>query len=260
MLVDLVDPDGVNPQTLVDTMNDLEGDETLAISKVKSIMSRLKKLSDKKLSIIVDTQTLKTGGRPGPPGKQGKKGFPGYQGAPGAEGDRGTTGYQGPTGNPGQPGTRGFRGETGDTGLEVGLTVLQPPPLLIRHPDSLNPCFPQSVPVSSDCPASCPPSCPPKHIACTHIPFLPPRCSLAPALPHLYCQCLVASTLSSPLYPRRFLHPRATRAPLDPLALLVSWVLLDPAALSASLALVELADREARLATRAATGRLACRA
>jgi len=118
-LVDLVDPDGVNPQTLVDTMNDLKASESSAISKVRNIMRRLHKLSDKKLSIIVDTQTLKTGGRPGPPGKQGRKGHPGYQGAPGAEGNRGPQGPKGPPGDQGQPGTRGFRGETGDTGPEV---------------------------------------------------------------------------------------------------------------------------------------------
>ncbi len=119
VLADLVDPDGVNPQRVVDSFNDLESEEQQAISKVRSIMSKLKKLADKKLSIIVDTQTLKTGGRPGPPGPRGKKGEPGYQGAVGAEGDRGPQGFTGAQGNPGKPGTMGFRGETGDTGPEV---------------------------------------------------------------------------------------------------------------------------------------------
>ena len=118
MELDLVDPDGVNPQRLVDTMNDLKEEESSSISRVKNIMRKLRKLSDKKLAIIVDTQTLKTGGLPGPPGPQGSKGHPGYQGAPGAEGNRGPQGVQGPDGNQGQPGTRGFRGETGDTGIE----------------------------------------------------------------------------------------------------------------------------------------------
>jgi len=116
--LDLVDPDGVNPQTLVDSMNDIKAEETSSISKVRNIMKKLHRLADKRLSIVVDTQTLKKGGRPGAPGPQGKKGKPGYQGAPGAEGNRGPQGYKGPQGNQGRPGTRGFRGKTGDTGPE----------------------------------------------------------------------------------------------------------------------------------------------
>jgi len=116
--LDLVDPDGVNPQTLVDSMNDIKAEETSSISKVRNIMRKLHKLADKRLSIIVDTQTLKKGGRPGAPGPQGKKGKPGYQGPPGAEGNRGPQGFKGPRGDQGRPGTRGFRGKTGDTGGE----------------------------------------------------------------------------------------------------------------------------------------------
>jgi hypothetical protein len=119
VLADLVDPDGVNAQRVVDSFNDLEASETQDIAKVRNIMAKLKRLADKKLSIIVDTQSLKTEGRPGPPGPIGKKGEPGYQGPPGAEGDRGPQGFTGPQGPPGKPGTQGFRGETGDTGPEV---------------------------------------------------------------------------------------------------------------------------------------------
>eukprot|EP00961_Rhodomonas_salina_P139043 1871004-Rhodomonas_salina.1 len=88
-------------------------------SEARSTLHKAKKLLDKHLSIVVDTQTLKTGGRPGPTGPMGKKGKPGYQGPVGAEGDRGPQGDIGPLGNKGFPGPQGFRGDTGDTGPEV---------------------------------------------------------------------------------------------------------------------------------------------
>jgi hypothetical protein len=113
----------VNPQRVVDVVNDLESSADMGSSKVRRVIAKAKKLLDKKLSIIVDTQTLKTGGRPGPPGPQGKQGYPGYQGPQGAEGDRGPTGPQGEKGPQGWPGPRGFRGKTGPIGPEVSPDV-----------------------------------------------------------------------------------------------------------------------------------------
>lgn len=115
---DLVDPDGVNPQRLVDVMNDLQAEVEMGTGKARSTIAHTKKLLDKHLSIIVDTQTLKSGGLPGPKGPPGRKGYPGYQGAVGAEGDRGATGNVGPIGSKGYPGPQGLRGKVGDTGAE----------------------------------------------------------------------------------------------------------------------------------------------
>jgi len=116
--MDLVDPDGVNPQRLVDVMNDLQAEVEMGTGKARATIGHTKKLLDKHLSIVVDTQTLKTGGLPGPKGPQGRKGYPGYQGAVGAEGDRGPTGDVGPQGAKGYPGPQGLRGKIGNTGPE----------------------------------------------------------------------------------------------------------------------------------------------
>lgn len=120
LAADIIDPEGINPQRVVDVLDDLEASATMGRSKVRNVIAKAKKLMDKKLSIIVDTQTLKTGGRPGPIGNQGKQGYPGYQGIQGAEGDRGPTGPQGNNGPQGHEGPRGFRGTTGKIGIEVG--------------------------------------------------------------------------------------------------------------------------------------------
>lgn len=117
-MADLVDPDGVNPQRLVDALSDLQAEVQMGASKARSTIGKTKKLLDKHLSIVVDTQTLKSGGLPGPKGPPGRKGYPGYQGAVGAEGDRGPTGSTGPTGAKGYPGPQGLRGKVGDTGPE----------------------------------------------------------------------------------------------------------------------------------------------
>lgn len=118
-LADLIDPDGVNPQRLMDAMSDLKADVKMGTSTARNLIGKAKKLMDKRLSIIVDTQTLKTGGLPGPPGPQGRKGKPGYQGAIGAEGDRGPDGPEGPKGETGYPGPQGLRGDTGPIGEQV---------------------------------------------------------------------------------------------------------------------------------------------
>lgn len=118
-LADLIDPDGVNPQRVVDVFDDLEAEARLGRGQARSVLRKAKKLMDKHLSIIVDTQTLKKGGLPGPTGPVGRKGVPGYQGPVGAEGDRGNTGALGDAGYQGFPGPQGFRGTTGDTGPEV---------------------------------------------------------------------------------------------------------------------------------------------
>ena len=115
---DLVDPDGVNPQRLVDVMNDLEAEVEMNTGKARSTIAHTKKLLDKHLSIIVDTQTLKSGGLPGPKGPTGRQGFPGYQGAVGAEGDQGPTGPIGLVGKNGYPGPEGERGPLGPVGPE----------------------------------------------------------------------------------------------------------------------------------------------
>ena len=115
---DLVDPDGVNPQRLVDVMNDLEAEVEMNTGKARSTIAHTKKLLDKHLSIIVDTQTLKSGGLPGPKGPTGRQGFPGYQGAVGAEGDQGPTGPIGLVGKNGYPGPEGERGPLGPEGPE----------------------------------------------------------------------------------------------------------------------------------------------
>jgi len=117
-MADLIDPDGVNPQRVLDVFNDLEAEAKMGRSTARNVLHKAKKLLDKHLSIVVDTQTLKKGGRPGPVGPMGKKGKPGYQGPVGAEGDRGPQGDIGPVGNKGFPGPQGFRGDTGDTGPE----------------------------------------------------------------------------------------------------------------------------------------------
>jgi len=116
--MDLVDPDGVNPQRLVDVMNDLQAEVEMGTGKARATIGHTKKLLDKHLSIIVDTQTLKSGGLPGPKGPAGRKGYPGYQGAVGAEGDRGPTGNVGAQGAKGYPGPQGLRGKIGNTGPE----------------------------------------------------------------------------------------------------------------------------------------------
>jgi hypothetical protein len=118
VVMDLVDPDGVNPQRLVDVMNDLQAEVEMGTGKARATIGHTKKLLDKHLSIIVDTQTLKSGGLPGPKGPAGRKGYPGYQGAVGAEGDRGPTGNVGAQGAKGYPGPQGLRGKIGNTGPE----------------------------------------------------------------------------------------------------------------------------------------------
>lgn len=117
-MADLVDPDGVNPQRLVDVMQDLQAEVEMGTGKARATIGHTKKLLDKHLSIIVDTQTLKKGGLPGPQGPAGRKGYPGYQGAVGAEGDRGPTGDVGRVGSQGYPGPQGLRGKVGETGEE----------------------------------------------------------------------------------------------------------------------------------------------
>ena len=113
-----MDPDGVNPQRLVDALSDLQAEVEMDTGKARSTIGHTKKLLDKHLSIIVDTQTLKSGGLPGPKGPDGRKGFPGYQGPVGAEGDRGPDGDLGPVGPHGYPGPEGLRGKTGVVGPE----------------------------------------------------------------------------------------------------------------------------------------------
>jgi len=117
-MADLVDPDGVNPQRLVDVMNDLQASVEMGTGKTRTTIADTRKLLDKHLAIIVDTQTLKSGGLPGPKGPDGRQGYPGYQGAVGAEGDRGPTGNVGEIGSKGFPGPQGLRGKLGDTGPE----------------------------------------------------------------------------------------------------------------------------------------------
>ncbi len=123
--LDLVDPDDVNPQRVVDVINDLDQSASSTMARIRNTLKKAKLLLDKKLSIIVDTQTLKTGGLPGPPGPPGNKGAPGYQGVLGAEGDRG---LQGPVGLQGPAGVGGLEGPRGDTGA-VGPQVKQPVPI-----------------------------------------------------------------------------------------------------------------------------------
>ena len=81
----------------------------------KAIDTAKEKL-DKKISVIVDAQTLKNGGRAGARGPVGKKGPQGYVGAPGEQGLRGPPGVVGPRGVKGFPGQVGYRGATGDIG------------------------------------------------------------------------------------------------------------------------------------------------
>ena len=140
LAADIIDPEGINPQRVSDVLNDLEASAMMGRSKTRNVIAQAKKLMDKKLSIIVDTQTLKTGGRRGPIGKQGKQGYPGYQGIQGAEGDRGPTGPQGDGGPQGHPGPRGFRGTTGKIGIEVGAPHHTATLVLL-------PCFETAVPV-----------------------------------------------------------------------------------------------------------------
>ena len=116
---DLVDPSGVNPQRVVDVFNDLDQEIKSDMGVVRNTLKKAKKQLDKRLSIVVDTQTLKTGGLPGPPGKPGHKGPPGYQGKLGAEGDRGPVGPVGPDGPRGLPGIEGPRGDTGVPGPQA---------------------------------------------------------------------------------------------------------------------------------------------
>ncbi len=106
-LVELVDPDGVNPQRVVDVFNDLESSAKSETAHVRNLLKKTKQLLDKKISLIVDTQTMKTGGLPGPPGPIGSKGPPGYQGPVGEEGNRGSVGAVGPPGYRGAPGAPG---------------------------------------------------------------------------------------------------------------------------------------------------------
>jgi hypothetical protein len=95
--LDLVDPDNdANPQRVVDVFNDLDQSASSTMARICNTLKKAKLLLDKKLSIIVDTDTLKTGGLPGPPGPAGNKGAPGYQGSLGAEGGRGSQGPVGP--------------------------------------------------------------------------------------------------------------------------------------------------------------------
>ncbi len=102
-----MDPDGVNPQRVVDVFNDLESSAKSEAAHVRNLLKKTKQLLDKKISLIVDTQTMKTGGLPGPVGPPGAKGPPGYQGPVGEEGDRGDVGAVGPLGYRGAPGAPG---------------------------------------------------------------------------------------------------------------------------------------------------------
>ncbi len=95
-LDDLVDPDNVNPQRVVGVFNDLDQSASSTMARIRNTLKKAKLLLDKKLSIIVDTKTLKSGGLPGPPGPTGSKGALGYQGSFGTEGDRGSQGPDGP--------------------------------------------------------------------------------------------------------------------------------------------------------------------
>ena len=106
-LAELVDPDGVNPQRVIDVFNDLKSTAKSESSRVRGLIAKAKKLLDKKISLVVDTQTMKTGGLPGPPGLPGPKGPTGYQGPVGQEGGRGDVGPVGPVGYRGAPGTPG---------------------------------------------------------------------------------------------------------------------------------------------------------
>ena len=106
-LDDLVDPGGINPQRVVDVFNDLEAGIKSDTATLRNTTKKSKKVLEKKLSIIVDTQTAKAGGLPGPPGPRGPKGPPGHQGRLGQEGDRGPTGPVGPIGYRGSPGPQG---------------------------------------------------------------------------------------------------------------------------------------------------------
>eukprot|EP00286_Rhodomonas_abbreviata_P010767 CAMPEP_0181316696 /NCGR_PEP_ID=MMETSP1101-20121128/16035_1 /TAXON_ID=46948 /ORGANISM="Rhodomonas abbreviata, Strain Caron Lab Isolate" /LENGTH=303 /DNA_ID=CAMNT_0023423965 /DNA_START=83 /DNA_END=991 /DNA_ORIENTATION=- len=69
-----------------------------------------------KVSLILDAQTLKQAGLPGPTGPQGPKGVPGPQGAPGDEGSAGPDGVQGGRGPKGDVGPQGYRGPVGTVG------------------------------------------------------------------------------------------------------------------------------------------------
>ena len=89
-------------------------------ARIRNTLKKAKLLLDKKLSIIVDTDTLKTGGLPGPPGPAGNKGAPGYQGSLGAEGDRGSQGPVGP--ERAGVGLSGPRGNTGAVWAQVRAT------------------------------------------------------------------------------------------------------------------------------------------
>ena len=117
--LDLVDPDDVNPQRVADVIDDLDQSAQSGMARARNALKKAKLLFDKKLSIIVDTQTMKTGGLPGAPGPAGSKGPPGYQGALGAEGDRGSQGPIGAEGAQGAPGLEGPRGDTGPLGPQV---------------------------------------------------------------------------------------------------------------------------------------------
>jgi len=112
-LDDLVDPDGVNPQRVTDVFDDLESSIKSETSHVRNVLAKAKKLLDKKITLLVDTQTMKSGGLPGPVGLPGDKGPTGYQGPQGQEGDRGPQGPVGPIGYVGAPGVPGFRGDDG---------------------------------------------------------------------------------------------------------------------------------------------------
>ena len=114
-LAELVDPDGVNPQRVVDVFDDLASAVKSETSRARNLIAKTKKLLDKKISLIVDTQTAKAGGLPGAIGPQGAKGPTGYQGPPGQEGDRGDVGPVGPVGYRGAPGTPGSLPSTATT-------------------------------------------------------------------------------------------------------------------------------------------------
>ena len=124
-LDDLVDPDNVNPQRVVDVFNDVDQSVSSTMARIRNTLKKAKLLLDKKLSIIVDTQTLKTGGLPGPVGPAGNKGAPGYQGPLGAEGDRGSQGPVGAQGAAGVGGLEGPRGDTGAVGPQVRFTIVE---------------------------------------------------------------------------------------------------------------------------------------
>ena len=69
-LAELVDPDGVNPQRVVDVFDDLASAVKSETSRARNLIAKTKKLLDKKISLIVDTQTAKSGSH-WPAGRQG---------------------------------------------------------------------------------------------------------------------------------------------------------------------------------------------